>query len=283
MISLLQPVPAGNALRVFVDPPRGARYWRILRRTADAFTGPDDAGAAMVADQCTDNVVLDTTALVNGTEYFYRAYSWLGAGWDDPASVSGTPAASYAGDGCDPLQILVDRLTAGLAVEVARGALKPASGAIKVYKAPFVQSDQIAFPVVFAHYDNWTPVERGLGEWDQPPVRGADGTWTEFEGFLARSTINIGATSRNVDERNDLRRALIRILQANLGVFAGLGLDLVEFNFGDSEMPVEQGAPLYLTGGIFSCVSHSFVAEGPIPAIADVTLLPTLTEGSIHG
>lgn len=273
-ITLLEPLAAGNAIRVFITPATGAAYCRVLRRTADAFTGPDDAGAVVVADRFTDNVLLDETALVNGTEYFYRAYSWDGSAWDSPASVSGTPAASYQGDDVDAAEIVRLRLELGLAVEVARGALLPASGVIKVLRSPFMLAENVSFPMVYVHLDSFAPTDRAIGEMVIGPEHLPDGGWQDYEGFVARWAINIGGVSRNANERNDLRRALVRVLQANLPVFAGAGLGLVEFQFGDTEQLQENAAPLFMTGGTFGCISMSFVARG-VPEITDVLVFPT--------
>ena len=82
------PLSAGNAVRVFITPPAGALWWRVLRRTADVFTGQDDAGAVVALADGTDNTALDIAALVNGTAYFYRAYFWDGTAWAAGETVS---------------------------------------------------------------------------------------------------------------------------------------------------------------------------------------------------
>lgn len=273
-ISYLEPLSAGNAVRVYMEPPAGALYWRVLRRSADVFTGPDDDGAVVVADDCTDDTVLDLKALVNGTRYFYRMYSWHGAEWSVAPSASTVPAATYQGDAIDPLAIIADRLEAGLAVEVAREALIPQSGIVPVFRAPYALSDQVTFPCVTVHMDSTGPAERGLGEDPVGPMLGIGG-WSEFQGWLARTQINVAGIARSSEERHTLRRALTRILQANLTVFAELGLNQIEFSFSDSEELTEKAAPFYLTGGSLTCIAHSFVAA-TVPVITDtsVTAIP---------
>ena len=141
MITNTQAPSVGNALRLFITPPAGAVYWRVLRRTADAFTGASDAGAVVVADACTDNAVLDVTGLVNGTPYYYRDYAWNGSAWLDPGqSASATPSTSYTGEAIDPQGIVRERVSLGLAAEVAAGRLKPTSGTIPVFTAPFAMA-----------------------------------------------------------------------------------------------------------------------------------------------
>ena len=148
MITNVQPLSAGNAARLFITPPSGAKYWRVLRRTADAFTGASDTGAVVVADQNTDNAVLDAHGLVNGTPYFWRDYAWTGSAWiDSGASISATPAATYVGDTNDPHHLVRDRVELGLAVEVSRGNIKPKSGKIPVLISPFAMAASGARPV----------------------------------------------------------------------------------------------------------------------------------------
>lgn len=275
MISLVQPLPAGNALRVFIAPPAGAVAWRVLRRIADTFTGEDDAGAFNVAGDITDHVTLDITGLANGTTYFYRAYSRDAAGvWTAGATASGVPAATYQGDTIDPQTLLRDRIGAGLAVEVARGALRPASGKIPVLTAPFALSEGVTLPCVSIHYDGDSTDMRALGEQLYSDVEVDDGGWTETEGWLTRITLNVVGASLNGDERIALRQALQRIILANLAVFDAAGLTLPGFQQRDTEQFAEQSAPIYLTNGSFTCMAPSFV-RSTVGEIAEVEAIPS--------
>jgi len=267
-ITLIQALSAGNALRVFITPPAGAVYWRVLRRTADVFTGFDDAGAVSVTSATTDNAVLDVTALVNGTEYFYRFYSWDGSACTDAGvSVTATPATTYLDQTIDPLTVVISRIALGLAAEVARGNLVPAKGFIPVFNAPYALPEKITFPMVTVHLDRFGPTERFIGE-DIESGIGDDGFWRESEGFLARSAMNIAGVSLNSDERIQLRLALVRILQANFQVFSSLGLTQIEFAFADSEQLANENSPLFLTGGSFTCTHMSFVLTEPSPVLS---------------
>lgn len=269
-ITFLEPLSAGNAVRVFMEASPGGLSWRVLRRTTDIFTGADDDGAVLVADDCTDNVVLDLKALVNGTTYFYRMFSWDGSAWTADPSVSTVPGATYQGDTVDPLKIVSTRIMAGLAVEVARGELLPQTGKVPVFTAPYALSDQISFPCVTIHMNMIGPAERGIGDDPVGATHNSGGGWSEYQGWLARTQLNIAGIARTLEERNALRRALERILMANLGVFAGSGLNQVEFSFSDSEELSDKNAPLFMTGGSLSCLAHSFVAAA-VPEITDTT------------
>lgn len=270
-ISLIQPLPIGNALRLFITPPLGALWWRVRRRTvATAFTGPDDGGAALVADQCVDNVVLDDIALVNDIAYFYRVYYRLpGDAWAESDIASGTPAATYQGDDIDPQTLVKDRLTVGLAVEVKRGVLKPQSGKIPVLTAPFSAVDKVTFPCVSVHLDSDGAADRALGEMLYADQHEAIGGWTETEGWLSRTQLNIVGVSLNPDERIALRQAIQRIMTGNLPVFDAHGLVQCDFSQRDTEDFEASNAPLFLTSGAFTCMAPSFVSD-TVGEITDV-------------
>src|SRR3546814_16358848 len=87
MIHTVQPLPIGTALRLFLSPPDDALRWRILRKGADDFAGPDDAAAVQVYEG-DDKVVLDTHFLKNNVPAFYRTYYWIAG-----ARVAGPPAS----------------------------------------------------------------------------------------------------------------------------------------------------------------------------------------------
>lgn len=265
MISHVEALWAGNALRLYLTPPVGAVSWRVLRRTNPAaFTGPEDQGAVRVADRHTGNVVQDDTALENGFVYHYRVHYRDRAGnWIAEAAGQGTPQDSYSGDNIDAQSVLIARLEAGLKVEVKRDRLMPESGDIPVVKAPFGLVEGITFPCVSVHVQTSAPLHRGIGEILMPD-ESIDGTaWQESEGWLSRVVLNVVAVSLNPDERAELRQALERIVLANLPIFAGRGLDLVEFTLSDveDEGPKANNAILFMAAGTFSCVCPSFVTH----------------------
>ena len=265
MISHVEALWAGNALRLYLTPPVGAVSWRVLRRTDPArFTGPEDQGAVRVADRHTGNVVLDDTGLENGFAYHYRVHYRDAAGnWIADAAGKGTPQASYGGDAIDPQAILIARLEAGLKVEVQRERLMPHSGEIPVVKAPFGMVENVTFPCVSVHVQSDQPAHRGIGEILGPdePIDGIG--WVESEGWLARVVLNVVAVSLNPDERADLRAALTRIVLANLPIFAGRCLDQIEFSLSDVEDdgPKGSNAILFMAAGTFSCICPAFVTH----------------------
>lgn len=275
MISHIEALPAGNALRLYLTPPPAAASWRVLRRTsAAAFTGPDDAGAVVVEDRTDGNVVLDSTALENGFLYHYRVHYRDRRGvWIAQAEGQGTPAASYSGEELDVLTVLRDRIERGLKVEVEREALLPESGSIQVLTAPFALVDGVNFPCVSVHLESETPVHRGIGEtlFADDVIDGE--LWRETEGWLARVVLRVVAVSLNADERIALRRALRRIILANLPVLDAHGILQPEFTVSDheDEGPRQNAAILFMAVGQFSCIAPVYVTRDLGP-IRDVTV-----------
>jgi len=279
MISFVETLAAGNALRLHLTPPRGAMAWRVLRRPTNAFTGPDDASAIRVGDinDPRPAAVTDLTGLINGATYWYREYVHIGGAWREGSTVEASPEALYAGDGPDALAVVRERFALGLAEEVRRGALKPASGKIPVVTALHPLPDATKLPSVSIHLDTDTPAARFLGEQMNfetfPSGIGADMNrdLDEADGYMSRVVLNVVGVSINGDERNALRRALKRIFIANLPVFEEAGLLLCEFAQRDDEMPGQNNAVLYATCGNFSCTAPARVAW-TLGAIADVTV-----------
>ena len=277
MISFVEPLPAGNAVRLHLSPPRGAKAWRVLRRPTIAFTGPDDPGAVRVGDpnDPRPGACLDTLGLINGVEYAYREYVHIGGQWVDGSTVTATPRAIYAGDGPDALAVVRERFALGLAEEVRRGALKPASGKVAVVTALHPLPDSTKLPCVSVHLDADEPAARFIGEQLEgatfPSGIGADleTDLDDSEGYLSRLRLNVVGISLNGDERNALRRALKRIFIANLPIWETAGLSLVDFAQRDDERPGDNNAVLYATVGAFACTAPARVSW-TLGAIADV-------------
>lgn len=268
MISLIQPVAAGNALRVFLEPPAGAVWWRLLRKVADTFAGESDPNALLVFEG-TDKVTLDIAQLVNGTLYYYRPYYLIDGAWTPGETRTGVPNAAYEDIGGDVLSLVRERIDLGLQAELSRGALQHDQGHIKVLTAPPVFEDT-AFPVVTVHLQNDDPAERGVGE-----MVGVDDfdagaeEWTEKEGWLARTQLTIMGWSLNPDERTELRKALRRIVQANLPIFDFADMVQIEFSQQDTEDFASYSAPVYQVMCTFSCLSPAQVGV-KVGAIKDV-------------
>jgi hypothetical protein len=269
MITYLAPLPAGNAVQVFLAPPDGAERCRVLRKRADTIAAADDAGANVVFDGL-ERQFIDTTALVNDTEYFYRAFYLFGTEWVAMPSRSVTPAAAFTDLSPDALDLVRERLDLGFAAFVKSGALRHPQGHIPVLLAtPTLEN--ASFPFVSVHLQNNAPAERFVGEQlagDMPVGIGDDAMVASNEGWLARVQILIIVWSNNGDARNLLRKALNAIVMINLPVLEGAGLSLIEPNFADIDDVNTYEIPMYQTTCTLTCVAPAAV-ETRTPIVRD--------------
>lgn len=269
MIHMVQPLSVGNALRLYLEPPAGAVRWKILRKGSDSFSGPADESAAVIYEG-NERVVVDARYLTNDVRAFYRPYYTTdGINWTAGPTASGTPAATYEEQSSDVLALLRERLESGLQVEVQRGNLVNDLGYIQVYAAaPSLERD-LTFPLVTLHLDSEDPSVRGIGEalgTDDFDAIGDD--WTESEGWLADVRISVIGWSLNADERIELRKAIRRIVIANLSVFAGEGWQQVNLSLQDNDaISGEYPAPIYQVVGSFTCLAPAVVANSSVPPV----------------
>lgn len=272
MISMVQPLAAGNAIRLFLTPPAGAVNWRVLKKPTDSFTTYDDPSAVLVFEG-DDTVIVDAELLQNGATVCYRPFYFDGTVWTAGATALGTPAASYQENTTDVLSFMRDRIEAGLVVEVQRGNVLPDAGFIQVYTAPPSLERDLRFPLVTIHLESETSAERGLGEdisGDEFDLAGF--AWSESEGWLAQVQLTIVAWSLNSDERIELRKCIRRIIIANMPVLATRGIIQVNLTQQDVDaVNGEFGAPVYQVMSSFSCLAPVRVSD-QVGAIRVVTL-----------
>lgn len=279
MISLVQVLPVGNALRVFIVPPVGSEAVRLLRRTADTFTGYNDVGAFLVSESL-DHAVIDTTGLVNGQAYFYKTYALIGGQWVAGRTVSGTPNAIYQDESVQVVEFIRERLAAGLLVEVQRGALQHELGKIPVLIASPTFEDT-KWPVVTIHVAADSSDNRFLGETIDPDWFDAEAfEWVGSEGWLSSVRLNIAGWALNADVRAALRKAIKRIIMANLPVFDERGMYQITMSQQDNDDFQSYSAPVYQSICQFSCVARSAVSavEGAIREVISTPVDPAATQ-----
>lgn len=273
MISTIQALHVGNALRLFIEPPLGAVQWKILRKGSASFSGHDDP-SALVAYQGDEDVIVDTTGLRNDVMQFYRPfYTEDGATWTAGDVANGTPSATYEDHTTDVLTDLRERLEAGLKVECERGTFQTELGYIQVYSAPPTMEQSLRFPLVTLHLAGEEPEERAIGEdvsGDEFDAIGFD--WRESEGWLANVRLDVIGWSLNSDERIELRKAIRRLVVANLPVFEGfgwvrIGLQMQDVDLVNGEYP----SHLFQSVGTFSCIAPVRVS-GRVDPITDVVV-----------
>lgn len=271
MISIVQNLHIGNALRLFIQPPAGMVMWRVLRKADDTFSSVADPAALLVYEG-DERVFVDAENLQNEVMAFYRPfYTADGVTWTAGPTASGTPTANYTDHSPDVLGILRDRVEAGLLVECQRGNFIPESGYIQVFTAPPSLERDLRMPLVTVHMDEEEPGERAIGECISGDEFDAIGMeWGESEGWLANISITVIAWSLNSDERIELRKSLRRIVIGNLAVFASHGIDQVAFSARDIDaVNGEYPAQIYQSMCNFTCVAPVRVG-GPVDAITTV-------------
>lgn len=272
MIAYANPIACGNAVRVLLNPDADADAWRILRRTDQDFSGPDDPDARSYEGDMSDLALVDYTDLINGQPYWYRSYFLVDGDWIEDDTVEITPAASFVADTPDPQDVLIERIDAGLRAEVARGllSLPPGRDAVEVLRA-FAVWDETRFPVVTVEFVSAETSDRALGEaWADDEDLGP--SWREFEGWKRHYTLAVVAWSLNPDQRIDLRRALERILLANLAVFDAAGLYDLDCQWQDVFDDLQYDAPVYSAIGTVSCAALSRVGSD-VAKITDVEII----------
>ncbi|EJG5414269.1 hypothetical protein NAD41_000870 [Salmonella enterica] len=270
MIKICFPEACGNAIRLILDPPAGATYWRVTRSPEKYFKH------FITVLEGTNDLLVDTHSLENEVMVHYRVEYVMADGSLQFSNIaSATPRALYEDLTTDTLELLRDRLEAGLAEEVKRGALASGLGHIQVLTAPPSLQNNLSFPLVTLLLENESPAERFLG--DQLDAEGyddEDALWAEYEGWMADVNISITGWSLNPTERIELRKSLRRVLIANFNVFAARGILLPQFTLTDADaVSGEFDAPLYLVNGDFTCQ-----APVRVGLRSDASVVEVLTE-----
>jgi hypothetical protein len=270
MITYIASLAAGNAIQVFLDLPEDTTRVRVLRKRADTIAAADDAGANVVFDGL-DVQFIDTALLVNGTQYFYRPFYLIGDAWVPAPSRAITPTAGFADLAADVLDVVQQRLDAGLAVFVAKGQILSPQNHIPVLLAT-PEFENCSFPFVSVHMQGDGQSDRFIGESlgaDALMGIGDDLEVASTEGWLSRYQILVIAWCTNGDVRNLLRKALKAVVIANLPIFEAAGMSLIEPNFSDIDDMNTYSAPMYQTTCTITCIAPAAV-ETRAPVVTDV-------------
>jgi hypothetical protein len=268
------PLPIGNAVRLFLRPPSGAVNWVLLRKKTNDIVAHNDPTASVIHSG-TELVVLDDSALVNGTTYFYQPFFFDGTSWTTETATSVVPASTYTIDFPDPLSVMRDRLDYGLQDSIARGRMTHSRGKIQVLNSPPLASD-VAWPVVTVEFAGGAPdansVGAQIGQGDAISFDQGD-----EDGWISRVSLHIVGWALNPDERITLRREIERIVVANIPLFNANGMYEVTFSpSADSNDYESYSAPVYMTSSQFSCVTTSnVVGNSDYLTISDIPVVAT--------
>jgi hypothetical protein len=279
MISVLEPLPIGNAIRVLMTPSTGAVQWTLLRKLADDFAGENDPAAVTIYAGSDTTCVLDQASLVNDTPYYYKLYEFDGQNWNATPTLSATPRTAGLDLALDVQELVRARLELALRASVAAGVIAARAGYVPCFTAP-PEFDQKRFPFVVVHHNVSRSDTRALGERLGPDTYDASNNQsTSLEGWWDRWVLDVTALSLNPDERIALRKAVRAAVVGNLPVFDDVGMFDVDFSMSDSEDFESYGVPVYMANGTFSCQAPVFLVSAR-PSIRDVIEYPVASTPS---
>lgn len=264
MISVIDQVASGGALRLVWQPLPGATSFRLTRAlTQDALVTADDGDVVYEGPLL---FALDGPGLVNGTPLWYRVWYMVNGAWVASDPVTQTPVATFADYSVDPQSLVRDRLSAGFQELVRRtqvgdptpGALlNPESGSIPVlFGSPAF--DNVSFPLVTLHMADDADSVRAIGEVLAPDTQQGAGN-EQYEGWLSSVQLTMVGWSQNFDERRALRQAIKSIVIANLPVFDAAGMLQVSLRLSDQDDLTSYPAPMYMAMGTLTCLAPSVV------------------------
>ena len=126
--------------------------------------------------------------------------------------------------------------------------------------------NRLAKPSAGATVDEWTE-QNSIGGFLGGSTNSETGNIVDATGNYAR---RVGMV-KFLMTRRQLRGALRRVIQANLGIFDRAGMVQIEFSQNDTEEFMENNTPLYYTRGMLNFVWPTFVQDS-YPAVQDVSL-----------
>jgi hypothetical protein len=265
MITNIIPAAVGNALKIFLAPPKSALAWIVLRNQSGTFADQVDPDSVQLYSGNVLTYMVDAEGLANGALYYYCVFYFDGSIWTPSAVVSATPNATYTDQSVDVLSVVRDRLDSGLQNEISLGTLTPSTGVIAVLNAPPV-FEETNWPVVTVHVTTDSSGDRAIGEITMPDVFDSiGGVWDESQGWLAQVQLTIVGWSKNPDERIALRKALRKIIIGNLEVFDNVGMIHIAFSQQDVDELAAYPAPVYQSMCSFSCEAPAGVADTRLP------------------
>lgn len=275
MILFAYPAMAGNAAFLTIRPPRVARSLRVLRKIG-AFAGPEDHDAVLVADMSWEDglepsQIVDRQALLNGVEYTYRIHY---DGQDTYHERTCLIDSGYSDNEIDPIDLIVERMSLGLAEEVRRGKVPAIDGAIEVLVRP-PSWTATNFPVVTVALESQQSFTRGVGD----TIIGDNGQdiLRDATGVYERARVSIEGRALNPSVRLLLHKSIKRVLLANLEIFEMLGLLVPEWTQAIQDELKGDADPVYI-----SVTTFSFLAPAMVSVDWD-DLVSIGVEGSAYG
>lgn len=259
MIQFAHALPAGNATRLLFEVG-GARPWRLVRKFDSAPSAVDDGDLLDEDSGPGEWSHVDWNGLSNGREVHYALFAFVDSDWVlDGTTRAVTPQyiqePLYASP--DFVGFIRQRLEDGLACEVAANTLRHASGFIPVLTA-YPQIESVRMPVVTAVLKDRRAEVRGVGEYlAEDTLQGS--VWSEYAGWLDRSTLEIVVWALSHGDRVRLRDAVQRVIMLNLPVLQFEGYLTPEITESDTQDFESYKAPIFQTIFNLSAVHPTLV------------------------
>lgn len=269
MIAFAYAPPCGTAASLTLGLSADAEAWRLLRRPDEDFDATDGATVVIASGEPTGELIpiLDYADLTNGVPAYYRLDERVDGAWvpsGDTAEIVPAYLAEPLYRSPDLASLMRDRLASALKAEVVAGRLRHESGEIPVLTA-YPQIDSARLPLVTVILTDRRAEVRGIGEIVTPDLW-EGGAWDSFEGWLDRSTIQIGVWSLNHVDRLQLRDAVQRAILLNLPILDDAGFTLPDLSESDTQDFETFGAPVYQSIFTLSAL-HAALVRTVTPAI----------------
>lgn len=236
---------------------------RVLRRYDAAFPpDPDNPGVGSVQVAGGDRVTrfaVDWQNVVPDVEHFYAPYYLIDGAWELGEAKSIVPSVQVQPISNDSVDLLRERIEAGLNALVDVGLLQHPEGRFDVMLGP-PQFETVVFPAVALQTEVNNQDEQFIGSFLGSSMIG-ERTSRDFRGGFARYTVNVATWSLNPDERRVLRHALRDIIQANRDLLEMLGIQELEYSLRDDEDFQSYNAPIYRVIATLNYMAPDYIED----------------------
>lgn len=272
MIQFIHALPAGTSALLLLRTEHAP--WRLVRKLDSAPADVDDGELRLFGSQDGDlGQVIDYEGLIDGRETFYQLFSEQGGAWlpeGEPKSCTPQYLLEPLFASPDFPGLVRSRIESALAAEVAADRLYHPSGFIPVMTA-YPREGSVRFPVVTVVLKDRRAEVRGVGEYIQETEQ--TDAWSEFQGWLDRSTLEIAVWALGHADRVRLRDAVQRALMLNLQILAAAGYDLPDISEHDDQDFERYQAPVYQSIFNLSAV-HPALVRTEYRKIASIEVEP---------
>lgn len=271
---------AGAGVLIALCPPANARQLRVLRRYDANFPDdPDNPGVGSVrvtgGDRAT-SFAIDWQSVIPGVAHYYAPYYLVNGAWARGEERNIVPTVQTQSISRDSIDVIRERVEAGLNVFIDDGQLHHPRGRFDVLLGP-PQFESVTFPAVALQTESNEQDEQFIGGF-VGETNITDSISRDFRGGFSRYTVQIAIWSLNPDERRLLRHALRDVIVANRDLLELLGIQELEYSLRDDEDFQAYNAPLYRVIATLNYLSPDVIVDDA-PTISRVNIT-TPTDGT---